>query len=461
MRLCLTVLVVAGCTESRSAVHGSITYRYPDGTAVPVDLSGQLFQAYVLEGEGYVAYPHEPIAGTAAGTFEIPDVPEGPFLLRRSSTGFYGVFETKTEHAVVDTWDVLGRHGAAEADAPTPLEVDASGLAPWQVDDVLFVDCFGNASEQIGPVLSPPLSDGAIAFQASFDWANGYSWGERGVPYLMDASAGDELVIAHASAQTVGGVRTSVVTQVLRTTAPTQVEGQPSRVTGTFVDMAATVPLSVSLPGDQLAASLEAGVSPVDQGIVVVAGPGTADGSLLGPELVRVSTRDATAPLVTTTAYGSPFDPAWQPRVTGWYTASRHLDTGGARGAEDIAFTAFTDSAPAGEAFVAEPLAPVTGVTLDGVAVAGQTVTIPQKEALRLDFAGPDEATRGRVIVWRVDKQMEAAYISFERAPIDLPPDLFQAGGRYAFQIGVYADDGAGHTRSAGTYSDAITLLPQ
>jgi hypothetical protein len=103
----------------------------------------------------------------------------------------------------------------------------------------------------------------------------------------------------------------------------------------------------------------------------------------------------------------------------------------------------------------------VTGVTLDGVAVAGQTVTIPQKEALRLDFAGPDEATRGRVIVWRVDKQMEAAYISFERAPIDLPPDLFQAGGRYAFQIGVYADDGAGHTRSAGTYSDAITLLPQ
>ncbi|HSN28862.1 MAG TPA: hypothetical protein VLT45_21390, partial [Kofleriaceae bacterium] len=65
------------------------------------------------------------------------------------------------------------------------------------------------------------------------------------------------------------------------------------------------------------------------------------------------------------------------------------------------------------------------------------------------------------VIVWRVDRGSEVAYVELARAPIELPPDIFQAGGRYAFQIDVFASEPGGRTRSASTYSDAITLLGQ
>jgi hypothetical protein len=166
MRLSLAVVMLAACTESRSPVRGSINYRYPDGTLVPVDLSGQLFQAYVLEGAGYVAHPKEPVAGTAAGTFEIPDVPDGPFLLRRSTTGFYGVFAPEDDHEVTQNWDVLGRATAAPVSAPTMIDLDASGMAAWRADDTLFLDCFGNASELVDPELTPPLAAGDTAIHA-------------------------------------------------------------------------------------------------------------------------------------------------------------------------------------------------------------------------------------------------------------------------------------------------------
>ena len=460
MRLA-AALVLAGCVDSRSAVHGTYAYRYPDGATVPIDLTTTSFQAYVLEGAGFVPYPRDPVLGNADGTFEIADVPDGPYLLRRSVGGFYGVFMPHDDHVFDEPWDVLGRPDAALAETEAPLELDASGLAAWQDDDVLFVDCFGNASEVVDPELSPPLARGATAIHATFDWARGYSWGASSGAYLMDPDAGDELVVAHASARVDGDLRTWAVTQVLTAPAPTQVADQLSRVTGTFVDVVPAASLTATVPGDQLAATLEPGVTPVDQGIVVVTGPGTSTGELLGPELARASTRTATAPMTATVAYANPFDPAWRPRITGWYNASRHLETG-RQGPLDIAFTAFGESVPLADGpFVFEPLAPVHAATIDGEAIAGGTHAVAPRHALRLDFAEPAEATKGRVIVWRVDRIYEAAYVVFDRAPVDLPPDIFQDGGRYTFQIDVFADDDRGGQRTASTYTDAVTIVSQ
>jgi hypothetical protein len=459
MRLA-AALVLAGCVDSRSAVRGTYSYRYPDGRAVPFDLSATSFQAYVLEGAGFVPYPQEPVLGNADGTFEIADVPDGPYLLRRSAGGFYGVFMPQEEHVFDESRDVLGRADAAAAETEAPLELDATGLAAWQDGDALFVDCFGNASEVVDPELSPPLAAGATAIHATFDWASGSSWGASTDAYLMDPSAGDQLVIAHASAHVEGDLHTWTVTQVLAAPAPSQVAGQLSRVAGAFVDVAPTATLTARVPGDQLAATLEPGVTPVDQGVVVVTGPGTRTGELLGPELARASSTAATAPLTASVAYADPFDPAWPPRVTGWYTANRRLETG-RRGPMDIPFTAFAESIPLDGPFVLEPLAPVGGATLDGEAIAGGTHAVPPRHALRLDFAEPPEATRGRVIVWRVDRSYEAAYVVFDRAPVDLPPDIFVDGGRYTFEIDVFVDDARGGQRTASTVTDAVTIVGQ
>lgn len=460
MRLA-AALVLAGCVDSRSAVRGTYTYRYPDGSTVPLDLSTTSFQAYVLEGAGFVPYPREPVFGTADGTFEIANVPDGPYLLRRSTNALFGVFMPHDDHVFDEPWSVLGRPDAAPADTEAPLELDASGLSAWQDDDVLFADCFGNASELVDPDLSPPLAAGATSIQATFDWASGYSWGASSGAYLMDPDAGDELVIAHSSARIDGDLHTWAVTQVLTAPAPTQIAGELSRVSGAFADVAPTETLTARVPGDLLAATLEPGVTPVEQGVVVVTGPGTSAGELLGPELVRASTRVAAAPMTATLAYANPFDPDWRPRITGWYTANRRLDTV-RHGLLDIPFTAFSQAVSlVGEPFELQPLAPVGSATLDGTPIAGATHTVPPGHALRLDFAEPAEATKGRVIVWRVDRIYEAAYVVFDRAPVDLPPDIFVDGGRYTFQIDVFADDDRGGTRSASTYTDAVTLVGQ
>jgi hypothetical protein len=459
MRLAAAAVLLAGCVDSRSTVHGAYVYRYPDGNTFPRSLVNEQFQAYVLQGGGFVPYPREPVAGHADGTFEIPDVPDGPFLLRRTVGSLYGVFLPEQEHTFVETWDVLGGPYAASVATPTPVELDATGLAAWQPDDVLFVDCFGNASENVGPELSPPLGAGATAIHASFDWAAGYSWGAGGAPFLMDPAAGDELVISRSTAHTEGDLHTWTMTQVLAAPAPAQVEGEVSRVSGAFVDVPQAAQLAATIPGDALAATLGDGIAPEDMGVIVIAGPASGTGELLGPELVRMSTTAATAPLAASVAYGDPL-PQWQPRATGWYTARRtvHMKSG----TIEVPYTAFTESRPlAGATFQLAALAPVANVTVQGAPPTGDAVAVPPNTAVTLDFTAPPEGVKGRVIVWRIDRAAEAAYVVFDHAPVALPPDIFQDGGRYTFQIDVFSDEPDGVQRTASTYTDAVVLVAQ
>ena len=123
------VAALAACSQSQSPVRGSYAYHYADGTRVPIDLRGSLFQAYVEDEAGFATYPAEPVEGRADGTFEIPGVPDGPFVLRRSAAGIYGVFTPEDDHDVAETVDVLGRPDAQPASAATKLRLDVMGLA--------------------------------------------------------------------------------------------------------------------------------------------------------------------------------------------------------------------------------------------------------------------------------------------------------------------------------------------
>ena len=289
MRSWLVPLLVAlvGCAQDRSPVRGTYVYRYPDGSTVPVDVSAYTFQAYVSDGTGFSAYPAAPVAGTADGTFEIPDVPDGPVLVRRSFPGYFGQFTAYDDHEVIETFDVLGRPDAQPSSASTRLHLDANGLAAWHAGDWLVLDCFGNASEIADPKLTPALAANATAIHASVAWGNAYSWGPSGGAYLMDPAAGDALLVTHETAHTTGDLTTWSLTQTLDASAPAQVDGQSATVSGAFADVDPTARLTATMRGDALAPTLPPGTIPGEQRVSLLVGPGTRTAPSSGPSSLR------------------------------------------------------------------------------------------------------------------------------------------------------------------------------
>ncbi len=451
------LIALAACTQSQSPVRGSFAYRYADGTRVPVDLRGALFQAYVEDAAGFTPYPAEPVEGRADGTFELPAVPDGPFLLRRSGAGYYGVFTPEDDHDVAKTIDVLGRPGAQPASTATKLQLDVMGMAQWQPSDRLVLDCVENATELYAPAVMPALAADATEIHGTVAWGRATSWGPDGVPYLMNAD--DTLHITRQSTHETAGVTTRVLTQLLSVPAPPQANGDTASVSGAFVDVPATARIAITVRGDALASLVPAGTVPSRLGASLVAGPATPRAALLGPELASISTSGATTATRVTLAYGNPFE--WSPAVGAFYNATREVHVDAARTAT-VAFSAFSETVPiSGDTYTFEPLLGIDAVTVAGASIDTDRIAVPHQQAIELAFSGPTDFTRGRVVVWRADRGEAAASVAFDHLPVDLPPDIFEDSARYTLQIDVEVDDGHGHVRSAGYYSDAFSLTAQ
>ena len=453
------MLSLAACSQSQSPVRGSFAYHYADGTVVPIDLRGNLFQAYVEDAAGFATYPAEPVEGRADGTFEIPDVPEGPFLLRRSAAGIYGVFTRQDDHDVADAIEVLGRPDAQPASAATKLRLDLMGLAQWQPSDRLVLDCVANATELYAPAVMPALAADATEIHGTVAWGGGTSWGPAGVPYLMDAAVDDTLHITRQATHVTGGITTRTLTQLLTVPAPTQTDGETAAITGAFVDVPATDRIAITVRGDALASLVPAGTVPSQLGASLVAGPATPRAALLGPELASISAGDATRAARVTLPYGNPFP--WSPAVGAFYNATREVHVDSARSAQ-VAFTAFSETAPlAGDTYTFEPLLGIDAVTLAAQPIEADRIRVPHQHAIELAFDGPTDFSRGRVLLWRADRGELAASVAFDHLPVAIPPDIFEDSARYTLQIDVFVDDGHGHIRTAGYYSDAFSLTAQ
>jgi hypothetical protein len=108
-----------GVTGTR-AIHHVTDYGVVDR---PVDLSGVIIGAYVPGDGGYAYYAG---TGTDAGTFQIPGVPAGPYLLR------FGASYVATASRTVDLSSAsLGRPDTVPAGSGTRLHVQLTGLTPW------------------------------------------------------------------------------------------------------------------------------------------------------------------------------------------------------------------------------------------------------------------------------------------------------------------------------------------
>lgn len=214
-----------------------------DGEALaPIDLSDALIEVLVDDGAG--GFLRLPGAGLADGTFTVADVPAGSYMLRVGNQYFV------TSRSSIDLGHSrLGRAGAASATiSPTRLRWLVDQLDAWQVDDRL--DFFApNAGASFidleDETATPPLeSDVSIAMGVDFTDAI--------EPKLVDAAAGDVGYLLHISFR--GADPALVLTQIFQPGPFTMVDGQRTRLTGSFADVALDRSVEIDLRTSDFAA---------------------------------------------------------------------------------------------------------------------------------------------------------------------------------------------------------------
>lgn len=454
MKLYVAALALVGCTQGSSPVKGHLEYRYPGGTTVPIDLSQVQYQVLVPSGDGYDRYPEQPVLGTAEGTFEIPDVPDGPYWLQSNVVGGAPSIAFHNQRELESTEDVLGRPDDVQVAAPTPLMIDATNLAAWGPMDQLYIDCWENATEASTPTFMPALGAGAEAIHGSFDWSNQqdvYSFGPTRPPRLM--RAGDHVVISHEADQQTTPVATLVLAQYLMAEAPAQVSGQSATISGGFQDVPPYLQMTITVDPARFEPS--PGVT-TNWNVSAAVGLGTAQGFSIGPELFAAGQNMPTTATTTTVTYGNPFEVSWTPLLI-----ARFEEEWSVEGFELPVTLAYEDRPLGASDFTFEPLPPTRNVTIDGHAITG-TLQATAGVALPLEGTLPDGASYVEVAVWHSKDGLPsvAGNVYSDHLPIDLPAELFQSGERYAFQILAYSTDGDRHLYSSAT-TDAFIYTAQ
>jgi hypothetical protein len=459
MKLYVAAVALVGCTQSSSPVKAHLTWRYPDGTAVPADLTQVQYQVLVENGDHYDRYPDQPVTGTADGTFEIPDVPDGPYWIegRHVGSDSYPTIVRREDHDIDEGQDVLGRPDDVLVAAPTPLMIDATNMGPWGAQDALAIDCWNNATEAWAPTFTPALAVGAQEIHGSFDWSSMpavYSFGRAGLPYLM--RAGDHVTISHETDLQTTPVSTSALTQVLDTDAPAQMDGQSATLGGTFVDVSRTEQMSVTI--DPTAFETQPGLY-TNWYVRAVAGQGSAQRFGIGPDLFAVGQSTPMAASTTTVSYGDPFDPAWTPLLQASFELEWKVD-----GFSLYIQLAYEERPLDTGAFTFEPVPPPKDLTIDGQSITG-TVAGMTGASLTLKAKVPDGTSAIEVSVRHLTSGPGsypelAGDMYAEHMPIQLPAEIFKSGDRYALEIIAYANDGARSRYSTAT-TDVFTYTAQ
>ncbi len=206
---------------------------------LPADLRANSLAALVLDGSG--AASTYPAIGTQEGTFIIPGVPEGEYLLRFEPTRYLVTYNRQLDLSE----SVLGR---PQVEAPLPgttLTVSLEGLAASEGSDLAFTAAGAGVGYAFFGNVGVYPEWGSTTFNATVDYAGLLAINSgRGL-----VAQGDELVIHQLQTQPVSGslLDVATATRALRTTELDMINGQDTLLTGTLSELTLQ-PLDVYLP---------------------------------------------------------------------------------------------------------------------------------------------------------------------------------------------------------------------
>jgi hypothetical protein len=292
---------------------------------VPVDLSQRTIAALVLNGSG--GYNVLPGTGTSNGTFSIPNVPAGSYLLQ------IGANYVWTSRTVVDVDSILDfRSDTVQANPnTTSITFDLTNLHAWQQTDLFEMVCPNNSTFDFFPG-----TVGETTFTGNFPYFGALSVG----------SEGDQYYVAQLTTQNLGGF---VFDGLARHMAPAkfnQAQGSDTPINGRLKSIAQNEKFEVNinaadLGAQALAANPGATLNSGFFGLSVYPGSFAKGQNTSTADLVLFSA----PPFITTNGdlgqvrYGNPYSSKWSRYVgLNWSAQTNYTAPGATSSATLITF---------------------------------------------------------------------------------------------------------------------------
>ena len=419
-------------------VRGCAIDSYSSGATVPEDLSTLTVKAYVTD-ESPAGYRVSLGGGSDDGSFAIPNVPDGPYMLEVDSPGGRRELFVLSSHQPDFGVDKLGRFDQRTVTRSTPITYAISGMTPWAAGDDIEVVGFSVATEtdmqflQSRHSVTGAPSTGDVSLNLTMDWLLHFTVAGG----LIDSSHGDDLSVIHYSP-------TGQIVDILTSSSVTMQDGQPQTITGVFSHVPQSTPLDVHLAATAFVDDYDNqkfGVQGASTNISVDSPTSYFDVSLAFSQFTPGMASDAHL------QFGNPFSADRIVTAQDAYERGRSYLAPGT--INSLGLSAYTNArrVPASPYTVREIVAPVSGIKVAGSS-AYETATADFDGTTPLSLAWNPAflATYYRVDIFQefasgsnTDLSLISS-ISTTDTVLLIPPDVLKVGERYVFSMSAIAD---------------------
>jgi len=415
---------------STRTVTGTEIVNYKNGS-VAVDLSATAINAYIPSGSGYTTLPG---TGTSSGTFTIPNVPTGFYLLQLGT----GYLWTNSSTVNADTNFGYRSDNVAADPNGTFLSFDLTNLNSWQSTDFFEVFCSNNNSFEFFPA-----NPGDTTLTGTFNYFG----------YLSSAAEGDQYYAAQLATQTVGGYPMTALTRFIAPPKFTQTQDSTTLIDGNLKAIAQTHTLEANINGadllaSALAANPKATLYASDFGLDAFPGSFAHGQTTATPDLVvyggfpTITSNGDLGPVF----YGNPYPATWPLFMIYAYEAETNYKAPGATSSAPIITGTFglTTNLPS----ASNPIAPLVGVvqtpSVNGKNFFGNLRSVGASPQLRWSAPAVGTATYYLIAVYQLSnvsgstQVLGVASLSTQQPSLRIPPGLLSSGQTYVFAVTAY-----------------------
>lgn len=409
---------------------------------LPVDLSHASIAALVVDGSGrFTRYAG---AGTAEGTFSIPDLPAG-------ATSYYleegNVYDVTSARRIDLGFATRGRADRTYISAPTPMTFDVSNMSRWSSSDELdlYSPHAGAAFSYPEAHIKTPIAAGATSLSFTVDYA------KAELPAAVDSAKGDTAFIAHNTGVSHSdGSRSSSLTELAHLDSFSIVNGQPVTVSGAFQTVPHNRTASFDYRVSKFQKIIDASVTnPLfsANSLSLFSVPGDASLGLFtsAPSLASYTAGSTATDAKVSFKYGNPYPKSWTPTVDAFSLWTRALTLAGGETYQALGFV--DDEATLADASgkpIAPGIRPPASVTIAGQDAGGNVSGVGTTP--KLQWPAVNGASYYRVLVNELIpssgsvSRSYVALIDTTRTEVIVPPNLLHGGQQYYLQISAVSE---------------------